>query len=435
MLILLLFIVLIIGFTIGVPIFCVLLVGGIVYIYGQPIFSPMVVSISLDILPIKFIHSLSTYILICAPLFMLAGNLMNVGKLTNKLIELCRAFIGHVRGGLALVNILASMFFAGISGSAMADATALGSVLIPGMIDEGYDEDFTCAITAGSSLVGPIIPPSIPFVLYGALSGVPVSQLFLGGIVPGVLMGLFMMIYTVIISKKRNYPIMEKAYSLSEKWIAVKDGIYILGAPIIIIGGLISGYFTPVEAGAIASLYCLLIVIFIYHLLTFSQLIRILYDVGIFASSVLPLVGMAGIISFIFSSEQLPQVFANQLLSISDNYYLTLSLILLLLLFIGMFMGVFASMILLMPILIPISRTLGINSIQFGVLVTIALCIGMNTPPVAEMPYVVAAIGKITPERVFKAIIPFTIVAVIIVMLVACFPQLSTYIPSMVMAR
>lgn len=416
-------------FAIGVPIFCVLLLACLMYILGQVMVPASIAPISVLCIPIKFFHSMAIFVLLCAPMFMLAGGILNVGRLTDKLIRFCSVFVGHIRGGLAHVNILASMIFAGMSGAAMADATALGSVLIPGMIKEGYEDDFSCAITAGSSLVGPIIPPSVPFIVYGAVSGVSIGALFMGGAIPGILMGIFMMIYVFIIAKRKNFPVMGRRASLGEIWDATKDGALLLGMPAIIIGGIVSGVFTPTEAGAIASLYSLIIACVVYRVLTLSSFVKVLRSVGIFVAAILPLVGVAGVVRFLLGSEQIPHTIAQGIAAVSDNPYVILLLILFFLLGVGMFMGVIASMVMLIGILIPIATNLGIHPIHFGVFVTMVLCIGMNTPPVAEMPYVCATIAKISAERVFRALIPFIIVSVIITILVAYIPALSLFIP------
>ncbi len=301
----------------------------------------------------RMFTGIDSFPLMAIPFFMLAGELMFSGGMLTRLFKFADALVGHIRGGLGHVNIVASMLFAGITGSALADTAALGSMEIPMMVEGGYDVDYSAAITAASSIVGPIIPPSIPMVIYAVAAGnVSIAALFLAGAIPGILIGVAMMIYNYIVSLKRNYPRRETRITLMEFIRIFRRAILVLMMPIIILGGILSGIFTPTEASAVAVAYAVIVGFFVTHELDFKGLARALLNSGIGSGVVLVVVGMSSIVSWILATQQVPQIAANFFLSLTDNPFIYLLCVNALLLFLGCFMDPTPAIILVTPILL-----------------------------------------------------------------------------------
>jgi len=378
----------------------------------------------------KLFTGINSFVLLCIPGFVLAGNLMNTGGITKRIIKFSNAAIGHIRGGLGLANIVASMIFAGITGTAIADTTSLGAILIPAMEEEGYDTPFSVAVTAASSTIGPIIPPSLPMIIVGTLTGLSVSKLFLGGAIPGILLGVFLMIVSYIISVKRGYPKdTKKPMSVVVKTFF--DAFWALMLTVIILWGILGGVFTPTEASIVASLYALIVGLFVYKELKVSQLPKIILDTMKTSSAIMMLVGFAATFGWILASEQIPQLVADFILSISTNSIVVLILINILLLFVGMFMETIAALIILFPVLLPVAIKIGMDPIHFGVMAVLNLMIGLTTPPVGVCLFAGASIGKISIAKATKAIIPFLAVSLFVLMLVTFIPQITLFLPNL----
>jgi len=390
--------------------------------------------ISLD-MPLRVVAQriftgIDSFPLMAVPFFVLAGDLMNHGGTTIRLVRFSNALVGWIRGGLAHTNIVASMFLAGISGSAVADASAIGGILIPGMTKEGYDVEFSAAVTASASTMGPIIPPSILMVIYGVTTGVSIGALFAAGFVPGVLIGFSLMAVAYFISRKRNYPKLPMI-SLSGFVIAFHKAIFALIAPVIILGGILLGVFTPTEAAAVAVAYAFFVGVFIFRELRLADIPGILVQSGITTSVLLLVIGTANALAWVLSAEQIPQKIAEAMLGISRDPYWILLLINLFLLVVGMFMESGAAIIILAPVLAPVAQTVGLNPLHFGFVVVLNLVIGLLTPPLGVCLFVACSIARISLVVLVKAIFPFLMVEVAILFLVSYFPWLALWIPKM----
>ncbi len=406
-----------IGFSLGVSALCSLASWG---------------SVPLKLMVQRMFTGIDSFPLMAIPFFMLAGELMFSGGMLTRLFKFADALVGHIRGGLGHVNIVASMLFAGITGSALADTAALGSMEIPMMVEGGYDVDYSAAITAASSIVGPIIPPSIPMVIYAVAAGnVSIAALFLAGAIPGILIGVAMMIYNYIVSLKRNYPRRETRITLMEFIRIFRRAILVLMMPIIILGGILSGIFTPTEASAVAVAYAVIVGFFVTHELDFKGLARALLNSGIGSGVVLVVVGMSSIVSWILATQQVPQIAANFFLSLTDNPFIYLLCVNALLLFLGCFMDPTPAIILVTPILTPIAIALGIDPLHFGLVVVINLIVGLITPPVGLCLFIACGIAKISLERISKAVLPFVLVEIAVLFLITYVPSICLFLPKL----
>ncbi|MEM6771603.1 MAG: TRAP transporter large permease, partial [Bacteroidota bacterium] len=350
--------------------------------------------------------------------------------LTEKIVSFCNHLVGHIRGGLALANIAASMLFAGISGTAISDTASIGSVMIPAMKKEGYDADFACAVTASSSTVGPIIPPSVSMIIAATLTGLSVGKLFLAGAIPGFLLGLSLLGYTYYVSRKRNYPKHARS-SLREIGRGFRDTFWALLMMVIILYGIIGGFFTPTEASIVAVLYALVIGIFVYQKLTVKRALVVVLDSMKTSASLMVLIGFANLFGYLLITEQLPQIVSSQILAFSDNPYVVLLLINLLLIFVGTFMETIAALLILFPILLKVALAVGVDPIHFSVIALLNLMIGLTTPPLGVCLFVAAGIGKVSIGEVSRAGFPFLIVSLIVLALVTLLPELSLFLPNL----
>jgi tripartite ATP-independent transporter DctM subunit len=373
-------------------------------------------------------------ILLTIPLFILAGNMMNAGGITDRIVGAARALVGHIRGGLSLVNVVASMFFGGVSGAATADSSALGTVLIPARVKEGYDKAYAAALTAVSSVIGPIIPPSIAMIIYGVLSQTSIAKLFLAGIVPGVLLGFSLMAYAWYVARKRGYPTIPKAPAV-ERVVAVGRATPALLLPVIILGGILSGVFTPVESSAVAVIYAFLVSMFLYRTMKFSQLGKPLWDAVILTSAIMLIAAVARMVSVVFAYDDIPAEVAKLLLSISTDKTVLLLLINMFLLFLGLFLEPLAAMILALPVLLEVIELIGVNKVHFGIIVVLNLVIGLATPPVGLCLFIVCGIGKVSLEAVSRAALPMLGICIVVLLLVTYFPDLVLFIPSLFETR
>lgn len=390
----------------------------------------LLADIPLIVLPMKMYSGIDVFVLLSVPGFILAGNLMNHGGLTEKIISFCNHLLGHIRGGLALANIGASMLFAGISGTAVSDTASIGSVMIPAMKKEGYDVGFSAAVTAASSTVGPIIPPSVPMIIAATLSGLSVGKLFLAGAIPGFLLGSGLMVVAWWISRKRNYPKLPKS-SFSEIIKGFINTFWALLMTFIILFGIIGGIFTPTEASIIAVIYALLIGVFVYKKLSFRNIQVVILDSMKTSASLMVLVGFANLFGWILITERLPQWISGEILGFTHNKYLVLLLINILLIFVGTFMETIAALLILFPILLKVALTVGVDPIHFAVIAVLNLIIGLTTPPVGVCLFVASSIGKVSMGEVSKAVLPFLMVSFLVLTLVTLFPELSLWLPGL----
>lgn len=368
-------------------------------------------------------------ILLTIPLFVLAGNMMNAGGITDRIVDAARALVGHIRGGLSLINVVASMFFGGVSGAATADSSALGTVLIPAMVKEGYDRAYAAALTAVSSVIGPIIPPSIAMIIYGVLSQTSIAKLFLAGIVPGLMLGFGLLIYCWYVARKRGYPTVPKAPA-RERIVAVGRATPALFLPIIILGGILSGIFTPIESSAVAVIYAFLVSMFLYRTLSLANIGKPLSEAVVLTAAIMLIAAVARMVSVVFAYDDIPAEIAEMLFSISKDRAVLLLLINLLLLFLGLFLEPLAAMILALPVLLEVAEEIGVDKIHFGIIVVLNLVIGLATPPVGLCLFIVCAIGKVSLEAVSKASLPMLLICLIVLLLVTFFPDLVLFIPS-----
>ena len=387
--------------------------------------------ISLSMMTQRMTTAVDSFLILAIPFFYLAGELMNVCKLTDRIIAMARGFVGHIHGGLAQVNIFASMIFAGMSGSATADTAALGSVLIPAMKKEGYHADFSAAVTVASAMVGPIIPPSIGMVIYGALADVSIGRLLLAGILPGVTIIIVQMIFTWFLARRRNYPRYPRA-SLPQVARATWRGSPAVLFPMIIVGGIMSGVFTPTEAAAVAVLYGLCLGLLVYRNVKARELWDTLMKVSWGSIRVLIIIAVASSFSWIMIREQVPQGITAGLATVTDNPAVILAIMVVLLFLIGLFMIASSAEIVLTPILVPVVVSFGIDPVHFGVLMIFVLIIGGGTPPVGVLLFIAQDIAGVPFSRMVRAMLPYYIPLFAAVVIIAAFPQLSLWIPNMV---
>lgn len=367
--------------------------------------------------------------LMAIPFFILAGEMMNTGGITRGLLRFSDALVGHITGGLAHVNIVASVFFAGITGSAVADTSALGSILIPAMVEEGYDVDFSAAVTAASSVIGPIIPPSIPAVIYAVTAGISIGGLFLSGFAPGVLFGVGMMIVAYFISKKRGYPRRETPITFMQFLDTLKRALLALVMPMIILGGVLTGIFTPTEAAAVAVAYGLFVGLFVTQELKLEHLPGIMVRAGLTTSMILLVVACASILSWVLSTQKIPTQIAAFFLSLTTNPLVMLFIVNIFLLFVGCVMDTSAAIIILTPILAPMMESLGIHPLHFGCIMVVNLCIGLATPPVGLCLFVACGISRISLEDITREIWPFVAVEILVLSIITYFPAVPMFLP------
>jgi len=418
--------------VLGAVFFITLLIGLPIYVVmGLSVISYFLLAgINPITIPHRAFAGIDVFVLMAVPFFMLAGNLMNAGGTTRRLVALADAAVGWVRGGLAHVNVVVSMLFAGISGSAAADTAAVGSIMIRSMRERGYSKEFATSVTISSSLIGPIIPPSIILIVYAVVAGVSVNDLFLAGIVPGLLLGMAQMATIMIYAWRRGFG-KGSPFSLRVFLVAFAEGVLPIGMPVIILGGIFSGIFTPTEAAAVACLYAFIVGMFVYRELTWSQLPKIIFDSARMTGSALLIVAIAAPLGWILTKEQVPGLVAEAIQTISDNPVVILLLINLMLLVLGAFMEMIAALIILVPILLPIVTALGMDPVHFGIVVAINLTIGMITPPVGISLFIGATIARIRPERLAIANTPFLIVSVLVLLAITFLPEVVMLIPNL----
>ena len=376
----------------------------------------------------KMVSGIDSFLLIAVPLFILAGNLMNAGKITEKIFDTAKELVGWIPGGLGHANVVASIIFAGMSGSAVADAGGLGAIEMEAMKKNGYDEDFAGAVTAASSVIGPIFPPSIPLIIYGSVASVSVDQLFMGGVVPGLLMGVLLMVmvlYFAIVRRYERHPFRLRA--LIRQFLG---SIPALITPVIILCGFVVGWFTPTEASSIAVIYSLLIALFLYRTLDWKSFKKCLKDSAISSANTLFIIGTSTLFTYVMAMEGISRQFADVILGISSNPTVVLLVINVLLLVLGMVMEPGAILTLMLPVLLPIANGLGLDLVHFGVMVVLNLMIGQVTPPFGVCLFVISDVNKLKLERLYRSILPFLVPLILTLILVTYIPGIVTALPN-----
>jgi len=416
--------VMLVAFAIGLPVAYSILVPAAIYLIQQ--------QVPLYVIAQKMANGVESFPLLAVPFFIAAGELMNTGGVTHRLVKLASTVVGHITGGLAHVTVVANMIMAGMSGSALADAAGTGRVLIPAMVQEKFDKPFAAAIVSAAGTIGPIIPPSIAFVLYGFIASTSVGRLFLGGIIPGVLMGLFLMATAYIVSRRRGYPRHERA-TFRQVLLAIKDASWALFMPFLIIGGILSGMFTPTEAAGVAALYGLFVGFFVYKEITLRDLLPIAKRVVTSTAVVLFIVAAATVLQFIFTREMVGDALQNLFKPFYANRIVALIFINLLFLFLGCIMETTALLLLFTPLFLPTIDGLGIDRVHFGVFFVLNLMIGTLTPPVGTVMYIVLNIAKISMWEFAREIWPMLIALTAVLFLITFYPPLVLFIPNLLM--
>ncbi|HWL79446.1 MAG TPA: TRAP transporter large permease [Roseomonas sp.] len=406
----------------GVPVGIALALSSVVYLLGA--------DIDLSVIAQYSYAGMDSFVLLCIPGFVLAGNLMNGGGITDQIVRFGNSLVGHVRGGLGLANVTGSMIFAGISGTAVAETASIGAVMIPAMRKSGYDAPFAAATTAAASTVGPIIPPSVPMIIVGTLTGLSVGKMFLAGAVPGLLLGLGMMITVYILSRKRGYP-KGTWQGFGEVLRSSRAAFWALLMTALILYGIVGGVFTPTEASIVAAIYAFVIGLFVYKGFRLRDLPGIVLESAIGSGALILLVGFANVFGWILTSEQIPQAIAQAMLSVTDNKYLILLMVNVLLLIVGTFMETIAALIILFPPLLAVAQAVGIDPIHFAIVVVLNLMIGLTTPPVGVCLFVAANIANVSLGAISRAIWPFLVCNIIVLLLVSYVPWISLWLPSL----
>ena len=404
----------------GCPIAFCLLCSGTIYFMTNNMALIMVVQ--------RLTEGANTFTLLAVPGFILAGNLMNSGEVTDRIFDFCGKLVGHITGGLGHANILASVVFAGMSGAAIADAGGLGAIELKAMHDAGYDDDFSLAVTGASSLVGPIIPPSVPAVVYGTVASVSIGRLFMAGAVPGAIMAIAMCVMVYIISRKRGYR-KEEWCGFRALFHSFRRAFLSLLTVVVILGGILAGIFTPTEAAIIATFYAIFLGFF-YRTLTLKKLLVALKEASETTCTVMMIVCGATIFCYILSFERFPQMVANLFLIYVDNKYMALFVINVFLVFVGMFMDSSPSIIILTPVFLPVVTAFGVDPVHFGIIMILNLMIGLLTPPVGMVLYVLSKVSSVPFERICKATVPYIIMFYIILQFITYIPQICLALPT-----
>ncbi|PSJ53602.1 TRAP transporter large permease [Kumtagia ephedrae] len=380
--------------------------------------------------PQRMIAGIDSFLLLTIPFFILAGNLMNAANLTGHIVRAAQFLVGRIKGGLAIVNVLANFMLSGPSGAATSEAAAVGGIMIPPMKRDGYDPAYAAALTATGSLLGPLIPPSLPLILFGVLTGTSIGDLFLAGIVPGLILGALLLVYALWKGHRENHPVAPPV-PRGERWSILHAAIPAIVLPVFIVVGIRTGIFTPTEAAGVACIYALVTGLFVYRSLPWKKLKRSFYDTATMSSGVMLVVAMASMTGFVLGIESLPQKIAASILGMTENPVLLVILLNIVLLVLGLFLEPLAAMVLIMPVLNALAPTIGMDPVQMGVMVVLNLMIGMCTPPVGLVLFIVSSIARSPLQAVTRASLPMLGLCLLVLALVAAVPGISLWIPGL----
>jgi C4-dicarboxylate transporter, DctM subunit len=379
----------------------------------------------------KLWTAVDTFPLVAVPLFILAGDVMAVGGITRRLVDFAQALVGHMTSGLAMVAVVGCMFFAAVSGSAIADTAAIGGLLIPAMMANGYHAAFTASLVASAGTIGPIIPPSIPMVLYGVMTNTSIAKLFAGGAIPGILMGLGLMAYAWYVGRRRGYHGRETRASLREVARGFVDALLAMLMPLIIIGGIISGVFTPTESGVIAVVYALVLGLFVYRELSWRAVPKLLYDSGLMTGKILLILGTASVFSWLMTVQGIPEQVTRLIADMHLGRVGILLVINLLLLFVGTFIDTISALVIFTPLLLPLAEAAGVDPIHFGVIVAVNLTIGMITPPVGVCLFVACGIARVKIPELLGDLVPMIAVLTVVLAVITYWAPLVMWLPGL----
>ncbi len=410
----------------GPPIWLTMALAGSAFVLSQNIDSIIIAQ--------QEVSAANSFPFVAAPLFILMGHVMNNAGVTHRIFDFAAAIVGWMRGGLCHANVIASMIFAGMSGSAVAEAGGLGVVEIRAMRDARYPPDMAAGLTAAAATIGPIIPPSLPMVVYGAAAEVSVGKLFIAGVIPGVLMGLALMVLCSFMARRLNLP-KGNFPTFANIWQKFRDAFWALMTPVVLLGGMLSGAFTPTEAAAVATLYALILGLFVYRSFSVASLPTLILDTIETTGVVMALVMAAKLLGWCLAISRIPQITGQMLTAWTTDPLIYLLIVNVLLLFVGCFMEGIAAMLILIPILVPVAMKLGIDPVHFGVVFVLNLMIGTVTPPVGVVLYVVSNIAKISFERMSRAIVPFLIPLLVALAATTLWPPLTTWLPQLLIGR
>jgi tripartite ATP-independent transporter DctM subunit len=371
----------------------------------------------------------SKYIVMAVPLFVFTAKVMNSGKVTEKVFNFANAVVGKLPGGLGHVNVLASLIFSGMTGSALADASGLGIMEIEAMRKEGYDDGFSCGVTAASATIGPVFPPSIPMVFYSMLSGASIGNLFLGGMIPGILIAVALMVYIAIVAKKRNYP-RGIRYTLRNFIIFTIKAFPALLTPIILLGGIYTGIITPTEAGAVAALYAIVISFLVYRSMSPKEFLNVLIDTVETTGTVSIIVGSSFCMAFVVANERIPSLVANLILNLTTNKYVFLLIVNFVFLILGMFINVSTLTLVFIPIVLPVIEKFSIDLVHFGVVIVLNMMIGLSTPPYGGLLFITSGISNTALDKIIREIFPMLLVLVGVLLLITYVPQIVLFLPN-----
>lgn len=410
--------------ALGIPIVFALALSALLMLWALGLLAP-------ELVVQRMFAGLDSFPMMAIPFFMLAGSLMETGGISARLVRFSNYLVGWITGGLAHVAIVASIFFAGITGSSVAETTAIGSTMLPIMKRRGYDARFSASVIAAAGVIGPIIPPSIPAVIYGSIASVSIGALFVGGIVPGVLMGVCLMILTYVISKRRGYPREERIPTTREFLSATFDASAALVMPLIIVGGVLGGIFTATEAAVVAVVYALGVGMLWYRELSWRDLPELLFRAGLNSAMVLLIVAVANLVGFILAFERVPLMLAEAMRQFTQSTYMVLLLMNVLLLIVGCFLDGASALIIFTPVLMPLVKQYGIDPVFFGVMMTVNLMIGMITPPVGVNLYVTAQLSGSRVDEVIRSVLPFLLIELVVLVTIVLFPGIVTWLPNL----
>ncbi len=409
--------------AIRVPIPFALLASTLVYYLG--------VDLPLNVVIVRLLRTFDSFVLLAIPFFVLAGRIMAEAGISDRLIRVADLLVGKVKGNLAYVNIVVSMFFGGITGTAISDTTAIGSILIPSMVNKGYSRRFSAAVTAASSTMGPVIPPSLVFIIFGSIAQVSIRDMFLAGVIPGLLIGAMQMLVVKLHGIKHDLPQRTESISRKEAVVIIREASLALMLPLLVLGGILFGIVSPTEAAVVAAFYSAIIAVFVYKSLSLTRLVAVLKDSAVETGSVSIIIAAAALFGWALSNEQAPLVFADMLMKSAASKWVILLMINLMLFGLGMFMDSIPAIMIVTPVFMPLFEMMGMNPLQAGIFMSLNLITGLATPPVGCCLFAASVISGSPMETVSRAILPFLAANMIVVLLATYIPAVSLFIPSL----